>query len=173
MAEGHRRSRREACLAAASTSRCLVWSGNDHRAHPVIQTMLSTEVMVLSEVDARSPHHGLGRAMTPQCKVANCRTTGHAGGQLLMHGRLHPPSRRGQRLRSRGARSRWNDQAATASFVHRKSVPSIQIRCRMTASLRATATFAFFAPDRFISRMPHAFNGDQRSTLVSRTPAAS
>jgi hypothetical protein len=40
----------------------------------VIQKMLSTEVMVLSEVDARSPHHGLGRVMTPQCKVANCRT---------------------------------------------------------------------------------------------------
>jgi hypothetical protein len=30
------------------------------------------------------------------------------------------------------------------------------------AILRATATLAFLAPTRFISRVPHAFRGDQR-----------
>jgi hypothetical protein len=63
------------------------------------------------------------------------------------------------------------NQAAAVPFVHRNSVPSIQIRCRMTASLRATATLAFVAPTRCISRTPHAFSGDQRSTLVSSTDA--
>jgi len=43
-----------------------------------------------------------------------------------------------------------------------KLVPSVQMQCKMTASLRATATFAFLAPIRFTSRMPQAFKADQR-----------
>jgi hypothetical protein len=53
---------------------------------------------------------------------------------------------------------------------HRKLVPSRHRRCRMTASLRASATFALVAPLRLAKRMPHAFNIDTR---VSSTLAAS
>jgi hypothetical protein len=35
-------------------------------------------------------------------------------------------------------------------------VPSVQMQCRTTAILRATATLAFLAPTRFINRVPHA-----------------
>ena len=38
--------------------------------------------------------------------------------------------------------------AATVSLVHRNSVPSIQMRCMITASRRASATIAFFIPRR-------------------------
>jgi hypothetical protein len=34
------------------------------------------------------------------------------------------------------------------SLVHRNSVPSTQMRCRITASRRARATIAFFIPRR-------------------------
>jgi hypothetical protein len=61
-----------------------------------------------------------------------------------------------------------------AVFVpHSNSVPSIQMQCRMTAILRATATFAFLAPTRFISRVPHALRADQRWVRCSNTLAAS
>src|SRR5512134_4098221 len=46
-------------------------------------------------------------------------------------------------------------------------------RCRMTASLRASATFALVAPLRLAKRMPHAFNVDHVDTRVSSTLAAS
>jgi len=39
-----------------------------------------------------------------------------------------------------------SSHAATASLVQRNSVPSTQMRCMITASRRASATIAFFAP---------------------------
>ena len=59
------------------------------------------------------------------------------------------------------------------SFDHLNSVPSIHIRCRMTASFRATATLALRSPLRFASRMPQALSADHFATRVSRTLAAS
>src|SRR4029450_13377377 len=56
---------------------------------------------------------------------------------------------------------------------HLKSVPSIHIRCRMTASFRATATLALRSPLRFASRMPQALSADHFATRVSDTLAAS
>ena len=65
-------------------------------------------------------------------------------------------------------------QAVLASSrVHQKSVPSTQMQCRMTAILRATAMRAFLAPIRLTRRMPQAFKGEKRCTLVSNTWAAS
>src|ERR1700742_2523286 len=55
---------------------------------------------------------------------------------------------------------------------HLNSVPSIHIRCRMTASFRATATLALRSPLRFASRMPHALSADHFATRVSSTLAA-
>lgn len=51
---------------------------------------------------------------------------------------------------------------AVFGCVHSKVVPSVQMQCRMTANLRAIATFAFLAPDRFISLIPQALSGDHR-----------
>src|SRR5215468_1391837 len=48
--------------------------------------------------------------------------------------------------------------AATSFFDQLNSVPSTHIRCRMTASLRATATVAFRSPLRLASLIPHAFS---------------
>ena len=42
-------------------------------------------------------------------------------------------------------------QAATAADLN--SVPSTSMRCMITASLRASATFAFFMPARLASRI--------------------
>src|SRR6201987_4365869 len=56
---------------------------------------------------------------------------------------------------------------------HLKAVPSIHIRCRMTASFRATATLALRTPVRLASRMPQALSADHFATRVSSTLAAS
>jgi hypothetical protein len=82
MAAGHRRRRREASLTAVSTVPNLNEAGlafhdrvsasrrrqSDHSSF----SRWPAEVMVLSEVDARSPHHGFQGAVTPQCEDANC-----------------------------------------------------------------------------------------------------
>src|SRR6266576_3450191 len=62
---------------------------------------------------------------------------------------------------------------ATSFFDQLNSVPSIHMRCRMTASLRATATVAFRRPFRLASLMPQALSADHFGTRVSNTPAAS
>src|ERR1700735_2956703 len=53
------------------------------------------------------------------------------------------------------------------------SVPSIHIRCRTTASFRATATLALRSPVRFATLMPQALSADHLATRVSITLAAS
>jgi hypothetical protein len=56
----------------------------------------------------------------------------------------------------------WVCCYAIFSLPHSTQVPSVQMQCRMTAILRATATLAFLAPTRFINRTPHTFKADQR-----------
>jgi hypothetical protein len=70
---------------------------------------------------------------------------------------------------------RWITRQAmvVSSRVHRTSVPSTQMQCRMTANLRATAMRAFRPPIRLAKRTPQAFNGENRCTLVSSTLVAS
>src|SRR5271166_4040267 len=68
------------------------------------------------------------------------------------------------------------DQPACSagSFADQQnSVPSIHIRWRMTASLRATATRALLRLFLFAMRMPQAFSVDHLATRVSSTLAAS
>jgi hypothetical protein len=64
-------------------------------------------------------------------------------------------------------------QTAAVFALHSNSVPSVQMQRRMTAILRATATFAFLAPTHFINRVPHTFRADQRWVRCSNTLAAS
>src|SRR5215468_3294779 len=49
---------------------------------------------------------------------------------------------------------------AATSRVHRNSVPSIHMRCMMTASRRARATIAFFIPRRLAICMAQALSQD-------------
>jgi hypothetical protein len=57
--------------------------------------------------------------------------------------------------------------------VQRYSLRSLQIRCIMTASLRATATLARRMPIRFASPRPQLFNVEARASRLSSTAAAS
>jgi hypothetical protein len=50
--------------------------------------------------------------------------------------------------------------AAACSRVQRNSVPSTHMRCRITASRRASATIAFFFPRRLAICMAHALSQD-------------
>jgi hypothetical protein len=50
--------------------------------------------------------------------------------------------------------------AGTSSRVQRNSVPSTQMRCRMTASRRARATIAFFIPRRLAICIAQALSQD-------------
>jgi hypothetical protein len=59
------------------------------------------------------------------------------------------------------------------AVVQRKSVPSIHMRCRMTAILRASATLAFLRPMRLASLTAQALRAHQRLTRLSSTVAAS
>jgi len=85
----------------------------------------------------------------------------------------HPSSREGH-LSTAG----WNSiflllilstpHAAAVSLVQRNSVPSTQMRCRITASRRARATIAFFIPRRLAICIAQALSQDhffERSML--------
>jgi len=64
--------------------------------------------------------------------------------------------------------------AATAcSLVYRNSVPSTQMRCRITAKRRARATIAFFMPRRLAICIAQALSHDHLLVRVSMTWAAS
>ena len=85
-----------------------------------------------------------------------------------------PPSRRGHhRRRERADRDRGSRLQAACAVPHSNTVPSVQMQCRMMASLRAIAIFAFFRPTRFASRMPQTLSADQRFVRWSSTLAAS
>ena len=58
----------------------------------------------------------------------------------------------------------------TFAAVQRKSVSSRHMRCRMIASLRATATIAFWIPRRLAMAMPHALRGFQRPCDLGLIP---
>ena len=66
-----------------------------------------------------------------------------------------------------------NGAVASGRLPQSNSVPSIQMRCRMTAIRRARATIAFLCPRRRDTCAAQAFSADHRFTRVSRTCAAS
>ena len=65
------------------------------------------------------------------------------------------------------------DHAWASVLVHRKVVPSIHMRCRITANLRATATFARLRPRRLATSSPQRLSAEKRVTRESNTFAAS
>src|SRR5229473_1746168 len=99
---------------------------------------------------------------------------GFAAGGLPDYDTTSPalPSRQGHLLR--GVRNRGKlDQDAIAAPCGRNTLLSVQIRSRMTASLRATATRALAGEVRLASRTPQSFRSLCAFDRVISTPAAS
>src|SRR2546430_3263139 len=67
----------------------------------------------------------------------------------------------------------YSCHAAATSLVHRKSVPSTQMRCMITASRRASATMAFFMPRCLAIFIAHALSQDHFAARTSMLWAAS
>ena len=63
--------------------------------------------------------------------------------------------------------------AAAASLVHLNSVPSVQMRCIITAKRRASATIAFFIPRCLAIFIAQALSHDHFAERSSMTWAAS
>ncbi|ESZ55493.1 hypothetical protein X727_33110 [Mesorhizobium sp. L103C119B0] len=63
--------------------------------------------------------------------------------------------------------------AGKSSFLQQNSVPSLIMRCMMTANRRASATMAFRLPLRLAIFIAQAFNHDHFFTVVSSDWAAS
>src|SRR5512139_1484587 len=63
--------------------------------------------------------------------------------------------------------------AAASCRVQRNSVPSTQMRCMITASRRASATIAFFRPQRLATCIAQALSQDHRVERTSMIWAAS
>ena len=103
------------------------------------------------------------------CRQTTAGPSGHANSP-------HPSSREGHH-----STARWSSSfllsglilpvhAAAASRVHRNSVPSTQMRCRITANRRASATIAFFIPRRLAICIAQALSHDhffERSMLCA------
>ena len=83
---------------------------------------------------ANSPH--------PSSREGHLSITGWISSFLLLHLILH------------------GTHATAVSRVHRNSVPSTQMRCMITANLRARATIAFFIPRRLAICIAQALSQD-------------
>ena len=83
-----------------------------------------------------------------------------------------PRERRGSAL-SDGNSNALAQAAAQTCLPQRNSLPSAHMRCRITASLRATATRARAMPRRLATFMPHARNADHLELRISSEWAAS
>jgi len=66
-----------------------------------------------------------------------------------------------------------SSHAAATSLVHRKSVPSTQMRCMITANRRASATIAFFIPRCLAIFIAQALSQDHFVERTSMIWAAS
>lgn len=84
-----------------------------------------------------------------------------------------PRERSGSSLPTNSVGGLLHRHAATGSLPQRNSLPSCHIRCRMTASLRATATRARAMPRAFATFMPQARRPDHFRERTSSVWAAS
>jgi hypothetical protein len=110
-------------------------------------------VMVLSEVARRlMMMSGSGASTCP----AECGRS--AASRLNEVATTTVPA--GHRRPSRLGREPLIDDHTSFAFPHSNEVPSTQMQWRITAILRAMATFAFFMPIRLASFIPHALRDD-------------
>src|SRR5262249_47828163 len=86
------------------------------------------------------------------------------------------PSQQGQRSAASAAKGYFDQPQATEDVVpafHWNVAPVVHMRCRMTASLRATAIVAFLRPMRLPRASPQVFSAFGRDDRLSNTLAAS
>jgi hypothetical protein len=107
--------------------------------------------------DPRARRNNLYRGLTVRRTAG---PSGHANSP-------HPSSREGHHSTTRWSSSflllpliLFGSHAAAVSLVHRNSVPSIHMRCRITANRRASATIAFFIPRRLAICIAQALSHD-------------
>ena len=109
-------------------------------------------------------HHGIrgrgGTIYSAALPSGDGRASGHANSP-------HPSSREGHHSTTRWSSSflllpliLFGSHAAAVSLVHRNSVPSTHMRCRITANRRASATIAFFIPRRLAICIAQALSHD-------------
>jgi hypothetical protein len=120
-------------------------------------------------------HHGIRRRGGTIFRAAlpSAGPSGHANSP-------HPSSREGHQSTawwsSSFLLSDWDPEwphAAAASLVHLNSVPSVQMRCIITAKRRASATIAFFIPRCLAIFIAQALSQDHFAERNSMTWAAS
>ena len=110
------------------------------------------------------------RVSTPLCPERTQQEIG--AGRIARSSRPVPA---GTAFRREMRRRIDRPQAAgdAASAFHWNVVPVVHMRCRMTASLRATAMVAFLAPMRLPRASPQVFSALGRADRLSNTLAAS
>src|SRR5467141_3261866 len=89
---------------------------------------------------------------------------------------MHSEHLREPRLAARCSEGIFDQPQAAgdaASAFHWNVLPVVHMRCRITASLRATAIVAFLAPTRLPRASPQVFSALGRADRLSKTLAAS
>lgn len=127
----------------------------------------SAEYTVLCAVGC-PPHHGLRRVRRRNDPSALARAREESRGR-------RGPSRQGRRALPAGSVgiSSAPQRAAMGAAVQRNGSPVVHMRCKITASFRATATVAFFLPMRFTSPRPQDLRSLARAVRARHTLAAS
>lgn len=135
-------SRAAAVKDALARPLALVLDGREHD-----DTLITAGVRVLSEVGASFlcpewvPHRAQRGPRTPVSRLIEVTSTA-------------VPAGTGADRSVAGSVETQNLVQIFTGFPQSNSVPSVQMQCRMIASLRAMATLAFFRPTRLASRCP-------------------
>src|SRR3954471_2536239 len=121
----------------------------------------------------KPPHDGVRKSERCNLYRALIATRRPRAGRYAQSSEPRPRGTSFARGRNRAILVAYYAVAAAVSSRHqRNSLPSAHMRCRITASLRATATVARRKPRRFAIAVPQAFSADHRVTRVSRLCAA-
>jgi len=134
----------------------------DVRDHPA-------RLLLLSEVGVLPPHDGIRRIGRSHLSRA-VESTPH---EFPRSRPIPSSSRDASSSVEEVERVVWLPFRYAAVTVQRKSASSRHIRWSIMASLRATATIAFWMPRRRATAIPQALSGFQRPGPVSTTRAAS
>src|SRR5918994_2229814 len=117
-----------------------------------------------------APHDGVGGRMS---------LSQHRGWCLNWRNEIIPPPSRRDHCCTRCRAGTWKVAKVRGQVVailgcwpQRNVVASVQIRKRIMASLRATATAAFLEPLRAARRTPQLLSDEKRLTRASTTYAA-
>jgi len=114
------------------------------------------------------------RGVTPLCLGRPDPTLTIRSGRHALRDHLHPPSRQGQRLRWREARTIDKGRLGHGCLLGPPELGAVDPDAvQDDGKLARERDASLCAPMRFASRAPQAFRGDQRRTFVRSTLAAS